>query len=488
MTVISNTKTDKNTVELLIRVGAEEFEPAVDRAYKKNAPKITMPGFRPGKAPRAMIEKAYGTVFLEDALNELYPTAYNAAVLETGIEAVDRAEIDVVELTKEGFTFKATVTVRPEVTIKNYKGLSAAKAEPSVSAEEVEKTVNQLRERAGRIVTVEDKPAALGDTTVIDFEGFVGDVAFDGGSGQNFSLALGSGQFIPGFEEQLVGKKAGDECDVKVTFPEAYHAEDLAGKEAVFKVKVHEVKVKELPELDDEFAKDVSEFDTLAELKADIEAKLLENSKDKCEQDFENELVDAVVELMEADIPDCMIEQRMNDNVNDFANRLAQQGLNMETYLSITGGTIEDFRETHRPNSERQVKMRLALEEIARIEKFEVPAERMEEEYEKIAKMYNMELENVKAAIAEDELKKDLEVTMAIEYLKDNAKVKKAEKTTKAAKAKAADEGAAEEKPKKKTATKKAAAKKEDSAEGDNAEEKPKTARKPKAAKEPKAE
>ena len=456
MTLVSTNKTDKNTVQLEIKVGAEEFKPAVDRAYRKNAPKITVPGFRPGKAPRAMIEKTYGGFFMEEAVNELFPAAYESAVEEAAIEPVDKAEIEVKEVGEDGFTFVATVTVKPQVSISSYKGIKGSKKTASVKDEEVERTLKSLQERGARQITVEDRAAQLGDTATIDFEGFVDGEAFAGGKGEGFDLVLGSGQFIPGFEDQVVGHNVGEEFDVNVTFPEEYHAEELKGKAAVFKVKLHELKVKELPELDDEFAKDVSEFDTLAELKADIQAKLLERSQKQCDDEFENELVTGVIANMEADIPECMIERRIDEMVQDFGYRLQSQGLNLETYLKYTGSELESFRKTFREQAERHVRIRLALEEITKLENLTASEEEIEKEYARLAEMYGIEVAKVKEFIPTKDVAMDVAVNKAIDLIKENAEV-----TLVAGEEPAAQEPAAEEKPKKKTTrktTKKAAA------------------------------
>ncbi len=456
MTLVSTNKTDKNTVQLEIKVGAEEFKPAVDRAYRKNAPKITVPGFRPGKAPRGMIEKTYGGFFMEEAVNELFPAAYESAVEEAAIEPVDKAEIEVKEVGEDGFTFVATVTVKPQVSISSYKGIKGSKKTASVKDEEVERTLKSLQERGARQITVEDRAAQLGDTATIDFEGFVDGEAFAGGKGEGFDLVLGSGQFIPGFEDQVVGHNVGEEFDVNVTFPEEYHAEELKGKAAVFKVKLHELKVKELPELDDEFAKDVSEFDTLAELKADIQAKLLERSQKQCDDEFENELVTGVIANMEADIPECMIERRIDEMVQDFGYRLQSQGLNLETYLKYTGSELESFRKTFREQAERHVRIRLALEEITKLENLTASEEEIEKEYARLAEMYGIEVAKVKEFIPTKDVAMDVAVNKAIDLIKENAEV-----TLVAGEEPAAQEPAAEEKPKKKTTrktTKKAAA------------------------------
>ena len=421
MSLTSSTRTE-NTCVLEISVPADQFKAAVDKAFKKNAPKITIPGFRKGKAPRAMIEKMYGEgVFYEDAINEIYPEAYSAAVDEAGIEPVDRAEIEVLEVGKEGFTFKATVTVKPEVSISGYKGIAAEKVIRKVTDKEVEAELTRLQERNGRIVDVDGRPAQLGDNAIIDFEGFLDGVPFEGGKGEKHSLTLGSGQFIPGFEDQIVGKNIGDSFDVNVTFPEEYHAENLAGKPAVFKVTLHGLKTRELPELDDEFAKDVSEFDTLDELKADLRAKLQERHDHQSNDQLENDLMDAVISKLEANIPQVMIENRIDDMVQDFEYRLQAQGLNLQTYLQYVGMELESFRKTFAQQGERQVKVRLALEKISALEGLSVSEEELNAEYERLSKAYNIEADKVKSFLPASELTKDLLANKAIDLVRDSA-------------------------------------------------------------------
>ncbi|MBQ7093818.1 MAG: trigger factor, partial [Clostridia bacterium] len=375
MKLNSVTKTEKNIVELSITIEKAEFDAATDKAYRQNAPKMSVPGFRKGKAPRKMIEKLYGEgVFFEDAVNICYPDAYTKAVEESGIEPIDQASIEIENMDENGFTFKAIVAVKPEVKVGTYKGLKAAKEDAAVTEEEVEKQLNVLAEQQARLV-VSEKEAELGDTVMIDFEGFIDGVAFEGGKGDNFDLKLGSGMFIPGFEDQLVGKKAGEECDVNVTFPEQYGAAELAGKPAVFKCKVHEVKVTEMPVMDDEFAKDVSEFDTLDEYKADIKAKLEEDHKKHSDAHVDENIMKLLIEKLEADIPECMFENETENFVRDFDNKLRMQGLDLATYFKYTGLTLETLRTQMRPDAERQVKVRLALEKIASLEKLEATEE-----------------------------------------------------------------------------------------------------------------
>lgn len=422
-------KVDTNRYELEIEVGPESFEEAVSKAFRKNASKISIPGFRKGKAPRAFIEKVYGeNFFYEDAVNDLYPQALEAAVEESGLDLVeDKIDTEVVSVGKEGVVFKSKVTTKPEVEISEYKGLKATRAVKPVTDEDVDAELTRLQERNGRIVTVEDRPAQDGDTAVIDFEGFVDGVAFEGGKGEDHPLVLGSGQFIPGFEEQVAGHSAGDEFDVDVTFPEDYHAKDLAGKAAIFKVKVHEVKTRELPALDDEFAKDVSEYDTLGELKADLKTKLEEKAGKAADDLVENQLIDQLVEGMKAEVPEAMYERRIDQDVNDFAYRLQGSGLDLNTYLQYTGMDMESFRKTFRDVAERQVKVRLALEKIAQVENLQPSEEDLEAEYKKMADNYHIELDKVKSAVSEKDLKLDLAVEKAVQLVKDNAVVTEGE-------------------------------------------------------------
>ncbi len=435
MSLISAEKTGTNQHELKVSVGKEAFAAAVEKAYRKNVKNISVPGFRKGKAPKHIIEKLYGEgVFYEDAVNSLYPEAYAAAVEEAGLEPVDRPEIEVEEVSGDGFTFKAVVTVRPEVTLGEYKGLTAEKAEANVTDAMVEAEIDRLKERNARVITVEDRPAENGDQTVIDFEGFIDGVPFEGGKGEKFDLTLGSGQFIPGFEDQIVGKNVGDEFDVDVTFPEDYQAEELAGKPAVFKCRLHELKTKEYPEVDDEFAKDVSDFDTLAELKDDFRKKLTEAAEKRAQEEFENKLIDQVVEGMQSEIPPCMIDNKMEDLVKDFDYRLQAQGMNLETYLKYTGSGLDAFKQNFAPQAERQVKIRLALEKIVELEGLKASDEEVEAEYAKMAGTYSMEADKIKQFIPAKDIALDLAVNKAIDLVRESAKAvapaeKKEEKT-----------------------------------------------------------
>ncbi len=431
MSLKASKKVDTNRYELEITIDGEKFAEAINAAYRKNAKNISVPGFRKGKAPKNFIEKMYGeSVFYEDALDILYPEAVEGAIKEAGLKFVDdKIDFDMVSIGKEGVEFKVTITVYPEVTLAAYKGIEVEKNSVSVSAKEVNEELNRLAERNARMISVEDRAAAMDDTAVIDFEGFIDDKAFDGGKGEAYSLALGSGQFIPGFEEQIVGHNIGEEFDVNVTFPEEYQAEELAGKPSVFKVKLHEIKKRELPVIDDEFAKDVSEFDTIDELKKDIKAKALERKKKAAEEQTENAIVDKIVEGMTAEIPEAMINNRVKQMVQDFAYRLQMQGMDINTYIKYTGSDMAEFEKTFRPQAEKQVKMRLALEKIVELENIVPTEEEIEAQIEKMANDYNISAEQVKAAVPSTEIAADLAVNKAIDLVKASAVITEVKKT-----------------------------------------------------------
>lgn len=442
MSLKNANKVDTNRVELEIEVDAGRFEAAVNDAYKKNVRKMNIPGFRKGKAPRHLVEKLYGTgVFYEDAVNAVYPSALDEAIKESGYEYVeDKIDFDVTSVGPEGLQFKATITVKPEVELDAYKGLKAEKKAVEVTDADVEEELHKLQDRQSRLVTVEDRAAEMGDTATFDFEGRVDGELFEGGKAENYTLTLGSGQFIPGFEEQLVGKKADEECDVEVTFPEDYHAAELAGKPAVFHCKMHEIKVKELPELNDDFAKDCSEFDTLDELKADLRKNIEHRREHEAEDAFESELLEQLVAGFKAEVPEAMYEHRVEDSVRDFDYRLQSQGLNLDTYLQYTGMDHDAFRNGFREQAEKQVKIRLALEKIAELENIVPTAEEVEAEFAKMAEQYKMDVEKVKSLIDEKSLSKDLAVGKAMDLVKENAvageaKPKKAAKSSKSKKA-----------------------------------------------------
>ncbi|HIU31452.1 MAG TPA: trigger factor [Candidatus Caccousia avistercoris] len=425
MSLKSSSKVDTNRYQLEIELPGDVFEKAVDQVYRKENKKITIPGFRKGKAPRAFVEKYYGSqVFYEDAINSLYPSALEEAVKEAGVEYVDdKVDFDLVSAGKEGLCFKVTITTKPEVSIENYKGVAIEKKPVNVTEEDVDGEIRKVQDRNSRMVTVEDRAAENGDATVIDYEGFVDGEAFQGGKAENATLNLGSNTFIPGFEEQIVGHSTGDEFDINVKFPEEYHAAELAGKDAVFKIKLHEIKKKELPEFDDDFVKDVSDFDTVEAYRADIRTKLTEAAEKRSKDEVENALIDKLVELLQAEIPEAMFENKINDDIRDFAYRLQSQGLNLDTYMKYTGMDRDSLRTSFRPQAERQVKVRLALEKIAQLENIQPTEEDINAEYEKIAKNYDMEAEKVKTFIPQEDLAKDIAVEKAMDIVRDNAAI-----------------------------------------------------------------
>ena len=479
MTVKSCEKLEKSRVALTIETSAEEFEAAVNKAYLKMRGKINVPGFRVGKAPRKIIEKMYGAeVFYEEAVNIILPDAYEAAVKEQELEVVGYPQVELESCTKDGVVFKCTVAVYPEVKLGQYKGLEAPKAEVKVVAADVNARLKEMADRNSRLVSVE-RAVKKGDTADIDFEGFDNGVPFEGGKAEGHSLELGSGSFVPGFEEQLVGMKAGDEGDINITFPEDYHAE-LAGKSVVFHVKLHEVKEKQAPVVDDEFAKDVSEFETLADLKKDLGEKLKERREAQAKSDFENALMEQVVANMEVEIPDAMVEHRADQMVDDYARRITSQGIPFENYLQMMGMTAADFKKQAMEGALHQVQGDLALGAIVEAEKIEVSDEEKEAEYARLAEQYSMDVEQIKAAVPVEDLEKELKTKKAAEVVYSTAKAGKAPAKKAAKKAEESDEG--EEKPKKKAAPKKKA---EEPAEG---EEKPKKKAAPKKKTEPKTE
>ena len=426
MSLNSSTQVETNRWQLEVSVDANTFNTAVDHAYKKQKNRIVSPGFRKGKAPRAFIEKYYGPdIFYEDAINEVYPDALEEAVKESKLDMIqDKVDFDLVSADKEnGLVFKATITVKPEISIQNYTGIPATRKSTEVTDEDVAAELARVQDRNSRMVTVEDRPAENGDVTDIDFEGFLDGEPFEGGKSENFSLRLGSNQFIPGFEDQIVGHNTGDEFDVNVTFPDDYQAEDLRGQSVLFKVKLHEIKKKELPALDDEFAKDVSEFDTLDEYKADLKKHLEERKQEQVKDDVDNQLIDKLVELVEGEIPPAMYMNKANDDLRDFGYRLQSQGLDLQTYLKYTGQDVQTMRANFLPQAERQVKLRLALEKIAALENLVASDEEIEDEYKKLAENYKMDVEKVKNLVASEDLAKDIAVEKAIDFVRDHANV-----------------------------------------------------------------
>lgn len=424
MNLIKCEKLEKSMAELQFSIDAEAFKKAVADVFKKEGKKYPVQGFRKGKAPKALIEKMYGAdVFTYDAINELFPEAFEAAAKEAGVEPVGRPEVSVDSASEaEGATLTVKVAVKPEVKVGSYNGLTVEKTVHTVTDEAVDAELKRVQERNARELTREGA-AQNGDIADIDFEGFVDGVAFEGGKGEHFSLTLGSGQFIPGFEEQVAGHEAGEEFEVNVTFPEQYQAEELAGKAATFKVKLHEVKTKELPAADDEFAKDVSEYDTLDELKASIRKGMEEQNEKNAELEVENDLVEQIVATLEGDIPPVMFETRIDEMVRDFEYRLQQQGLRLEDYIKYMGGDTAKFREGFKEQAEKQVKIRLALEAVAAAEGIAASEEDFENEVKRIADAYKMEVEKVRGIVPEAEVKKDLAVNKAIDFIKQNADV-----------------------------------------------------------------
>lgn len=477
------TNVEENVVELEFSVDRKTFQDGVMKSYRKNVKKINIPGFRKGKAPKVIIDKMYGPeVFYDDAINIVFPEAYDSAVKEAGITPVDRPEVDVKEVGEDvDLVLTAKVTVKPEVAIENYKGIEIPKIEYTVTDEDVDKEISSIAERNSRLVTVEDREAKLGDTAVIDYEGFADGVAFEGGKGENHNLELGSGQFVPGFEDQIVGKKTGEEFDVNVTFPEEYHAEDLKGKDAVFKVKLNEIKEKVLPEIDDEFAKDVSEFDTLEELKADSKKKLEETAADKAKSEKETAILDFLSANLKANIPDVMVESQIDAMMQDFQMRLSSQGMDINTYMSYLNLDEKTMRDSFREQADRRVKTTLALEKIRELEAVEVTDEETEQEFSKMAEQYQMEVEKIKTFVKAEDLKEDISMRKTMEFLLDHAVETEKKETS---------EADSEEKAPKKTTAKKTAAKKTASSEkkADDKEKAPKktTAKKTTAKKETK--
>ena len=425
------TSPENNISVLELHIDKAAFDDAVMKSYKKNVGKMNVPGFRKGKAPKSIIEKMYGAaVFYDDALEMLLPSMYASAVEEAKLEVVSRPEIDIVSIDDGGVELTAKVYTKPVAVVNQYRGLEAAKDTVRVTKAEIEEEIELVRKRNGRQITLEDQPAADGDETVIDFEGFLDGVAFEGGKGEKFPLKLGSGSFIPGFEEQLVGHKAGESFEINVTFPEDYGAKELAGKETVFKITIHEVKRTELPEVDDEFVKDVSEFNTLDEYKADVKAKITERKQKTAERNFEEALIDELLAHTDVDIPAPMIDNEVDAQVRDYEYRLQMQGGSLDMYFQYTGMNMEKLRESFRPGAERQIRTRLALEAIVKAENIEATAEELEEEYKKIASGYNVELEKVKESIPAAGITEDVVMRKAVELIKANA-VKPAKKESK---------------------------------------------------------
>ncbi len=446
MSLKSSTKQDKpNLYSLEITVSAEDFQKALNKAFGKVKNRISIPGFRKGKITRKMAETFYGKEFLyEDALEICYPETVEAAITESGLDFVGTGKADVKKMSEaEGVEIELEVYVKPEIEVSAYKELKATKQKVEVTDEEVENKIKELVERNVRIVPVEDRAAADGDITVIDFEGFVDGKAFDGGKAESYELTLGSGSFIPGFEDQIVGHNAGEEFDVNVTFPEDYQP-NLAGKAAVFKIKLHEIKSKQYPEVNDEFAQDAADCDTVDALKKSLSDEIKEKKNNDNESEIEQQLLDKLAENVVGDIPEVMYENEVDNQLRDIQYRLSSQGMDFNMYLQYTGMSIEDYKEQLKPSAEKNVKVRLALEKIIELESLEVSDEEVDEEYEKVAKQYGMEKDDVKKAVAEDTVKGDLKMRKAVKFVRDNAKVTTARKS-KVAKEKAEDKAEASE-------------------------------------------
>lgn len=425
MEVVSNNKTGTNTVELEVKVGAEDFEKALQEAYLRRRKNIQIDGFRKGKATRKMIEAKYGeSFFYETAINSIYQRTVAEAIEDQKLDAVDIPDTKVTDVSREnGVTFVVTVTVKPEITISGYKGLKAEKTVKTVTDKEVDAEVERIRNNNARIIDVEDRPAQLTDTVIFDFEGSVDGKTFDGGKAEKFSLELGSGRFIPGFEDQVAGHSIGEDFDVNVTFPEDYNVKELAGKAAVFKCKIHEIKGKELADLDDEFAKDVSEFDTLDEYKADLKKNLQERADKRTDGELDNTISEELAKLVEGEIPDAMTENRVNDMLREWEYRNRYAGVTIKDYLKYTGLTMDQFRATFKEPAATQVKLRLALEKIAELENIEVSEDELEKQYQELAEEHKQDIAKVKELISTESLTQDIKVEKAFKFVKENAEI-----------------------------------------------------------------
>lgn len=426
MSLKATNNVETNKYELEIEISAEDFEAAIEKAYLKARKNIAMPGFRKGKAPRKLIEKEYGEqVFFEDAVNLLYAPVVNGAVEESGLELVTRPEVEVTEISKEnGVKLKATCITKPEVEVKDYKGIEVEKVVNPVTDEDINKQLDALREKNVTVETVDDRAAENGDDVVIDFEGFKDDVAFEGGKAEDFTLSLGSGQFIPGFEDQIVGHNAGEEFDINVTFPEEYQVKELAGAPAVFKIKLKSISKKVMPELDDDMVKDSTEFDTVDEYKADVKKKLEEANEKHADSEVEAKIFDKVIENMTAEIPQVMFDNRVNEMISELEQRLAPQGISLDLYMQYTGQTIDTVKKAYAEQAEKQVKLRLALEKIAKLENIEVTEDELKAEFDKLAEAYKLDVDQIKQFIHDDDLKKDIAVGKAVGLIKDAAVIK----------------------------------------------------------------
>ena len=416
---------EANKFELEVAVDGDVFKNAVNKVYKKQVKNINIPGFRKGKAPKQVVERMYGKeVFYDDAMQECYPEALADASKEAEIKIVAVDKLETVEAGDDGFTFKASVIVEPEVEVTDYNGIEVEKKSTEVTDELINEEIEKVRDRNSRMITVEDRAAENGDIAVIDFEGFVDGVAFEGGKAENYNLKLGDGQFIPGFEEQIIGHKTDEEFSINVTFPEDYQAEDLKGKDAEFKIKLHEIKVKELPEVDDEFVKDVSEKETLEEYKEELSEQIKTRLENEADRDLDNQLIDKIIENTKGEIPEAMYDNQVNDMLKEFEMRLRSQGMDLNTYLKYTGMGADSVSKMYRPEAEKRVKLRLALQAIAKNENLEAEEKDIEDEYSRLAEAYKMDVEKVKDAISSDGLAEDIKVDKAMKFVRDNAKTK----------------------------------------------------------------
>lgn len=423
------TKTDVNTYELEFMIDRNAYDQETDKAFRKNASRLNIPGFRRGKAPRSIIEKMYGKdVFANEAIDALLPEAYGNAVKETGLQVVDRPDVDVLSIDEEGVHLKATVTVKPEVTLPDYVGIKASKPSSSVSPEEVDKEIENVRKRNARVLDVEDRPVQTDDEVTIDYEGFVDDQPFDGGTDAGYKLKIGSGSFIPGFEDQIIGHSKDEEFDIFVTFPEDYHASELAGKEARFHIALHDIQTSVLPDLDDEFVKDVSEFDTVDEYRASVEKKLAENKEKSADRSVKEQLRKYLTEHATIDVPKCMVDREIEDRVNNYLYRLESQGITWEMYSQYFGETKEQLAEKMRPESDQSVRLSLVLEKIAEKEELSVDSDELDKKFEELAKRYGMEVENIKAHIDVEALKASMLEDKAMEFVQAKAVIEEQQK------------------------------------------------------------
>ena len=430
MSLKNSTKTKENTYEVEVSVDAETFAKAVNKAYKKQVKNINVPGFRKGKAPKSIIEKMYGEgVFYEDAMQDCYPEALDAATKEAELNVIAVDSLEAIDASKDGFTFKATVITYPVIDINDYKGITVTKKSTRVTKKLIDEEIEKVRDRNSRMITVEDGEVVDGDMVVIDFEGMKDGVAFEGGKAENYNLKIGSGNFIPGFEEQIIGHKTGEEFTISVKFPEDYQAEELKGADAEFKINLHEIKRKELPELDDEFVKDVSEKETLDEYKEEVKETVKKRLEVEQKKDIEDQVITKLCDSVEGEIPEQMYDNAVNEIIQEFDMRLRSQGMDFNTYMKYMGATPDTIKEMYRPDAERRVKLRLALEKIAEKENFEITAEELDAEYNRLAEQYKMDVEEVKKAINDESLSADLKTQKAMDFAVDNSKTESKKST-----------------------------------------------------------